>query len=128
MKVSAHELCFKNLPLIKYTCKLNYHVSFYLAESDQAQSVDLGSNLMTAVKETPQPSKQTSLSTTSTSRTELDSGFFGGEDKDSASGDICTPRGHHQDIDNVDIVKMQKVIKVTIFWKMFLINLFIDLP
>lgn len=99
MKVSAHELCFKNLPLIKYTCKLNYHVSFYLADS-----------------------------TTSTSRTELDSGFFVGEDEDSASGDMCTPSGHHQDIDNVDIVKMQKVIKVTIFWKMFLINLLIDVP
>lgn len=99
MKVSAHELCLKNLPLIKYTGKLNYHVSFYLADS-----------------------------TTSTSRIGLDSGCFVGEDEDGANGDMCTPSGHHQDIDNVDIVKMQKVITVTILWKMFRINLFIDVP
>lgn len=64
----AHELCCKNLPLlqIKYTCKLN----FYLAESpndDLESSFPNEEGLMMAVKEEiPQPSKQTSLSPSTT--------------------------------------------------------------
>lgn len=63
---------------------------------------------------------QTSLSTTVTLWTELDdSGFLAAQNEECTG--MCTPSGHHEDNDNVDIVKMQKVIKVTILWKMFLI-------
>ena len=101
-----------------YNCKLNYYVSFYLAESpsdDLDSSFPNEKGLLVAVKEEiPQPSKQTALSTCTTgmSQTELDdSGFFAPQNEES------------QDNDNVDIVKM--TFKVGILWKYFLLIFFI---
>lgn len=69
---------------------------------------------MAVKEEIPQPSsKQTSLSTCTTgmSQTELDdSGFFAPQNEES------------QDNDNVDIAKM--TFKVSILWKIFLIDFF----
>ena len=100
-----------------YNCKLNYYVSFYLAESpsdDLDSSFPNEKGLLMAVKEEiPQPSKQTSLSTCTTgmSQTESDdSGFFAPQNEES------------QDNDNVDIVKM--TFKVSVLWKIFLIDFF----
>ena len=101
-----------------YNCKLNYYVSFYLAESpsdDLDSSFPNEKGLLVAVKEEiPQPSKQTALSTCTTgmSQTESDdSGFFAPQNEES------------QDNDNVDIVKM--TFKVGILWKYFLLIFFI---
>ena len=86
---------------------------FCLAGSNcHVPSDDLGSSFSSEM--------QTSLSTTGTLWTELDdSGFLAAQNEECTG--MCTPSGHHEDNDNVDIVKMQKVIKVTILWKMFLI-------
>ena len=68
---------------------------------------------MAVKEEITQPSKQTALSTCTTgmSQTELDdSGFFAPQNEES------------QDNDNVDIVKM--TFKVSILWKIFLIDFF----